>query len=652
MSIAILQPAGERVLLMGNEAIARGALEAGLQLMAAYPGTPASEICEALIAAARQGAYHLEWSTNEKVAFELAAGASLVGARAMTAMKNAGLNVAMDTFMTLPYGGVKGGLVVVVADDPNAHYSSSEQDTRLAAVYAEIPCLEPADQQEAKDMTREAFRISEILELPVFIRSVSRISHASGDVKLGPIQEEKNSLSFNKHYKLPYRWNVYGAPGPLAKHRWLHQVLPKARELAENSPFNRLELVPGASTAVLAAGVGASYTREALDRLGLKDRVSFLQLGFFYPLPYSILDKLLPGVDTLLVVEEGDPVIENLVRSYAQGRFSSLNIYGKSHRPVFPPYGEINTSLVTKALSQLLKLEIPGDEREKTREKLRELVTPRSSALCAGCSHLGSYWALREALRKFPGNHIINGDIGCYEQGGYGLFASGIEPNELPGKKYPVNSPYEILDTIHVMGSGLGLAQGQIQAGYREGKVVAVAGDSTFIHALLPSLTNAVYNQADLTFLILDNRWTAMTGHQPNPATGTTALGEQREAFHMAGVVRVLGVKNVYVANAYQLAEASRLIERALAEKGTSVVILEGECQLQLLRREKKREGRTWVEESLCDGCRRCLRLGCPAIAFDAVRKKAAVDEKSCVNCSLCEQVCRQGAIKTGGKKA
>ncbi|MEW6229758.1 MAG: indolepyruvate ferredoxin oxidoreductase subunit alpha, partial [Bacillota bacterium] len=214
---------GKRVLLMGNEAIARGAVEAGVEVVAAYPGTPSSEICETLAACADELGYYIEWSTNEKVAFEVAAGAAIVGARSLVAMKNAGLNVAMDTFMTLPYSGIKGGMVIVVADDPDAHYSSTEQDTRMAAMYAEILCLEPADQQEAKDMTKEAFELSERLGLPVFVRSVTRISHASGDVVLGAIRRERSALGFNKHWKLPYRWDVYGPPGGAAsRHKWLH----------------------------------------------------------------------------------------------------------------------------------------------------------------------------------------------------------------------------------------------------------------------------------------------------------------------------------------------------------------------------------------------------------------------------------------------
>jgi indolepyruvate ferredoxin oxidoreductase alpha subunit len=651
------QPAGSRALLMGNEAIARGAIEAGLQLMAAYPGTPSSEVGEALIEAHGEGDYYVEWSTNEKIAFEVAAGAAQVGARSITAMKNAGLNVAMDTYMTLPYGGVKGGMVIVVADDPDAHYSSTEQDTRLLAAYAEIPCYEPMDQQEAKDMTRDAFELSEALELPVFVRSVSRISHASGDVTFAPARGKRNSLGFNKHYKLPYRWNVYGAPGPVSKHRWLHGVLPKAREAANSSPYNRLELVKGAEVGVLSCGVAASYTLEALERLGLGGKVSFLKLGMIHPLPDRLVSQLLADITTLIVIEEGDPVLENMVRAFAQEKAYRLKIRGKSYDSILPPYGEINADKTSEAIAGVMQLSVGQDKREGRREELRSLVAPRSSTLCAGCSHLGSYWALREALKKHKGVHIINGDIGCYEQGGYGLFASKINVSDEQSKRHPIRSAYEILDTIYVMGSGIGMAQGQAQAGYRDGKVVAVAGDSTFIHATLPAVVNAVYSRADITFLVLDNRWTAMTGHQVNPNTGVDTLGNETEGFDIPAVSKALGVKMVRAVEAYQLEESKQAIAEALEFKGPSVVVLHGECMLQVLRRTGRgaaasQVAATRVDEQACTGCTLCVQLGCPAVMFDKEKKKAKIDQINCVDCNLCVQVCPHEAIAVEGAEA
>jgi len=645
VSSAILQAAGKTVLLMGNEAIARGAVEAGLQVMAAYPGTPSSEIGEALLDASRESGFYCEWSTNEKVAFEVAAGAAIVGARAMTAMKNAGLNVAMDTFMTLPYGGCKGGFVIVVADDPDAHYSSTEQDTRLLAAYAEIPCLEPDCQQEAKEMARAAFDISEQLELPVFLRSVSRISHASGDVLLQKPREQRNRIAFNKHYKLPSRWNVYGPPGTLSKHIWLKERYPEAKALAEESVFNEIRTVPGAKVGVIACGLGASYAREALAGLGLADQVNFLKLGFINPLPEKLVDSVLAGLETLILVEEGDPVVENMVRAYAAEKGYTARIYGKRYGGIFPSYGELNTDVVTEAAGRLLAAAWSGDGKAETRDAIRRLVIPRSSTLCAGCSHLGAYAAIREAMRKFPGTHILNGDIGCYEQGGYGIFSAEVEANEEDGKKYAKTSPYEMLDTIYVMGSGIGMAMGQAKAGYSLGKVLAIAGDSTFIHATLPSVVNAVHDGADITFLVLDNYWTCMTGHQPNPNTVCGPDGQALPGFDIADVCRALGVKGIWTASCYDRAVAVAAIAEAMAYQGPAVVLLTGECQLQLGRRVKRRAVKTHVDPRACNGCKRCIQLGCPAIRYDAAAKLSSIDMISCVDCGLCRQFCPQEAI-------
>lgn len=649
MSSVILQEPAKKTLLMGNEAIARGAIEAGVQLVAAYPGTPSSEICEVLVDAAPDCDYYIEWSTNEKVAFEVAAGAAQVGARSLVAMKNAGLNVAMDTFMTIPYGGTKGGMVVVVADDPDAHYSSNEQDTRFAAMYAEIPCLEPMDQQEAKDMAKEAFNISEAMELPVFLRSVSRISHASGDVVLGEVREKRNTIAFNKHYKLPYRWNVYGPPGAVSKHKWLHSVLPEAQKLANTSQFNKLKLVKGAKVGIIASGLAASYATEAIDRLGIEDKVSFLKLGFIYPIPDKLVDSLLESVDQVIMVEEGDPVCEIQVRNLAQTSKPQIKIFGKGYNSIFNPYGEINTDIVTAAFAGVLGLRIPQDQKQEVRAKLNAMVTPRSSTLCAGCSHLGTYSALREALRKFQGNHIVNGDIGCYEQGGYGIFSAKIDANDEEDKKYPIRSPYEILDTIYVMGSGISMAHGQAQAGYNNGKVVAVAGDSTFIHSTLPAVVNAVYNNSDITFLVLDNSWTCMTGHQPNPVTGINALGKASEGFKLKETAQAFGIQFIKEVNAYSREDAVAIITEALEFKGPSIVIMKGECQLQIQRRTKKGEAKTYVDQELCNGCKSCIQLGCPAVTFDVENKKAGIDKITCTDCTLCIQVCKQNAIKMGG---
>lgn len=638
---------GKRVLLMGNEAIARGAIEAGVDVAASYPGTPASEILETLAEAAPELGFHAEWSTNEKVAFEVAAGASLVGARAFTSMKNAGLNWVMDMFMTVVYGGVRGGFVIAVGDDPDAHYSSNEQDTRFAAYYGMIPCLEPADQQEAKDMTRYAFELSERLELPVFVRSVTRISHASGDVRLGKIERRKRKPVFDKHYKLPYRWNVYGPPGPVEKHRWLYSRQPLVKREVERVPWNELELPKKAKLGIIASGIASSYARDALRRLGLEGKVAFLKIGTPTHLPERKLRRLLRGVKRVFVVEEGDPLVEHQVREFSKDINPRAEIEGKLSGAL-DPVGELDLDLVMEALSEVAKIKIGRSAaRESIRRKAERLVAPRSSTLCAGCPHLGSYWALKQALRKLGGVQIVNGDIGCYEQGGYGLFAKPIRARATKESvRYPIESPYETLDTNYIMGGGIGLVQGQYHAGYKDGQLVAVAGDSTFFHACIPAVINAVYNNTKVTFLVLDNSWTAMTGHQPSPRTGLTAVGEPTKQIGIEDVARACGVEFVRVADPYDLKGMQEAIEEALKFDGFAVVIARRVCTLQALREKKFKRVPMRVDPDKCISCGLCVSFGCPAVTYED--KKGGLDRLICVDCGMCAQVCPTGAISVG----
>jgi len=641
----------EKVLMMGNEAIARGAIEAGVEVVTAYPGTPSSEIVETLAEISNNFDYYVEWSINEKVAFDVAAGASLIGARSLVAMKNAGLNVSMDTFMTLPYTGIKGGMVIVVADDPGAHYSSNEQDTRVAALYAEILCLEPANQQEAKEMTKGAFELSETLELPVFLRSVTRLSHASGDVILGKIKKPVKRFSFNKHWKIPYRWNVYGPPGAVSKHRWLHLQMEKSKNIIEESKFNTFTLPINTNIGIIASGLGASYAAEAISELGLKEKLAFLKLGFANPLPEEKLRKILKGLKKLIVIEEGDPVIERQVRSFAQDTFSEIEIFGKERKQILNPYGELNVDCVAKGISKAIGLQVKeNQERVNIKKEIQKKVSPRSSTLCAGCPHLGTYWAVKKALQGYKGVHIVNGDIGCYEQGGYGVFSHKINPTDDNSKTYSISSPYEILDTIYVMGSGVGMAMGQSQAGYKDGKVLAVAGDSTFFHATLPAVVNAVYTQADITYLVLDNSWTCMTGHQPSPTTGRGTTGEKVKVIDIPKITETIGITCIKVVDPYNIEESIQAIQEAIDFKGPSVVILQRECALQVQRREKHKNPQTFMDRDKCTGCKQCLRLGCPAITFDSENKIAGIDSLLCVDCGLCNQICSFGAITLKGK--
>lgn len=645
--------AGKRTLLMGNEALARGVIEGGAQLITAYPGTPSSEIVETLIEASPSYEYYVEWSINEKVAFDMAAGASIVGARTLTSMKNAGLNVAMDTLMTLNYGGIRGGMVIIVCDDPSAHYSSNEQDSRFAAVAAEVPCFEPSNQQEAKDMVRDAFSLSERLELPVIVRSVSRISHGNGDVVFG--EEQKNPLpqGFNKHWKMPWRWNVYGPPGAVLKHKWLHERLQEAEAFSHETKYNQLESKEGKSKlGLITSGLASSYVREALEGLSLD--LPVLYLGLSYPLPKEKVAKLFQDVEEVFVVEEGGSfVVENKVRNQAQLLGITKTIYGKENNSLLNPYGEINTSIVKGALSKILGLEDKDaltPERRELKEEVESIVAPRSSTLCAGCPHLGTYSGLKKVLKKIKGDSIINVDIGCYEQAGYGFFSQDIDVTSEPSKGYKTNSSYEILDTCYVMGSSLAMAQGQDKVEYDNGKIFAVVGDSTFFHSILSPVVNAIYNNSDVTFLVLDNYWTAMTGHQPNPASGLSSTGDSTKRMDIKKIVEAMGAPFVEEANAFNIKEVEEVIERAINHKGFSTVVIKGECRLQYVRHAAKGTLTTYkVDEETCIGCKRCIDVGCPALGFNFSNKHAFINEDLCNGCELCGQVCPVGAITSGG---
>jgi len=646
MSVITLDSVGKRVLMMGNEAIARGALEGNVRFATAYPGTPSSEILESILQASKTFEIYAEWSINEKVAFELAFGASLVGARSLVAMKNAGFNWVMDSFMTVSYTGCRAGMLIVVADDPGAHYSSNEQDTRVGAEYNRLLCFEPSSQEEALEMARESFSISESLELPVFLRSVTRLSHASGDVILGalpPFQEER-LRGFNKHWKLPYRWNVYGPPGAVEKHKWLLSRQSLIEEYAENSRFNQLEKGEF-SCGVICSGIGAAYCDEAIRNLELNGKIQFLRLGIARPLPWKKVKEFLESSRKVLVVEEGDPVVEGQLRRFAQVESQEVSIYGKEDGTL-QPCDELNTDLVEEALIKVFP-EISKSRKAFALSKnsqSQEAVVPRSSTLCAGCPHLGSYWGLKKAIQRQKEVVIVNGDIGCYEQGGYGLFSQNDFSSPEEHKRYPIQSPYTILDTLYVMGSGASLAQGMSQSGY-PGKCVAVCGDSTFFHAVLPALANAVMNQADITLLVLDNRWTAMTGHQLSPTSSDDHLDKPIKNLSIIDIVKAMGIESVFKVDAYQPLEVQDAIEKAFNFKGPSVVIAEGECMLQVARRTKRKWKGTRVTDD-CTGCRTCLQLGCPAIAFQD--NKALIDPLQCVDCGLCQQICPVNAIEGG----
>jgi len=644
---------GKRMLMLGNEAIARGAVEAGVQLGAAYPGTPSSEIMVYVAEAAKELGFHAEWSTNEVVAFEVAAGAAMVGGRALFACKGAGLNVVMDMLMTLPYTGVRGGLVIVVADDPGAWYSSNEQDSRFAGLWAGLPVLEPWDQQSAKDMTRDAFDLSETLELPVIVRSCTRLSHASGDVTLGEMRRERNPIVFDKHWKIPYRWNVYGPPGPIEKHRWQKEQLKKARGIIEDIGYNELHKAEDSRLGVATSGMASNYVREALNRLGKLDGVHLLTLGTPYPVPEDTVKRFLDGVDAVLCVEEGEALIERQLHQIVNHSGGNVRVLGRLTDGVMPEVDELDPDKVMSVLALFLDVDQPPSEEDSDREDLSELVCARSSSWCAGCPHMGSFWALKMSLPQDKVN-IINTGIGCYEMSGYGIAAAPVEAGDTDeSKRWRATTPYEMTDTLYVMGSETGLSQGQHQVGYGDGEIVSVLGDSSFFHTNLPPIANAVYNKAEQLILVLDNLWTCMTGHQPNPSTGVTLLGEKAKTPSIEEICRALGVEHVESVDPYNLKETIDAMKTALDhEGGPAVVVPRRVCALQRSRelRRQRREPPRYVVNDRCTGCRMCLWLGCPAIGFDESKINAAggkgvafIDPLLCVGCSLCAQdeVCR-----------
>ena len=577
-----------KAMLSGNEAIARGAYEAGVHVASAYPGTPSTEILETM--AMYKGEVKAEWAPNEKVAMEVAGGAAIAGAKALCAQKHVGLNVAADPFFSLAYAGVTGALVVVTADDPGMHSSQNEQDNRHFARAAKVPLLEPTDSQEALEMTKLAFEMSNKFDTLILLRTTTRISHGRGVVEISDRVEEAilpYKKDFNKFVLMP------AVSRPI--HIKLEKKLIDLKEYAETFKYNNIEL-NDKKLGIITSGISYQYAKEVFPN------ASFLKLGMSFPFPMNLAKKFVDSVDEILIIEEGDDFLEGYVRQIKTDK----KITGKD---VLPFHGEM--------LPEVLRKYILNEVKENKIVDMSE-VPDRPPVLCAGCPHLGIFDAIKK--QKL----IVNGDIGCYTLAAL--------------------SPWDSMDTCICMGASISAQSGFNNSGIDPSKNISVIGDSTFIHSGITSLIDMVYNQRNATVVILDNRITGMTGQQQNPTTGLTLQGDPTIDMDIEAICKAVGVKWVKRVDNYDMKATSRALRDARKFEGVSVLITVQPCVLTDEVKKAKKTPYVVVqdESTKCDAC---YRLGCPAISQNA-DGKAEIDTLACIGCDLCAQICHFGAMK------
>ncbi len=644
---------GERIVVLGNEAIARGAIEAGVERCFAYPGTPSTEITETLIAAAPHFGFEAYWSANEKVAFESAYGAALSGLRSIYVGKHVGLNVAADALMTAAYNGIGqtgGAMIIISATDPACHSSQNEQDNRWYGRMANLPTLEPSDAREAQFMIKKAFDLSERYGLPVIINIPTRICHSRSDITLGEIR--RRNVEVKNFQKDPGR--LVCIPANARKnHIRLTETIKEIRKEFENSELSYVDEGSHKDIGIITAGNAYSYVKEALNSIKELD-VSILKLGVSNPLPEGLITKFMTRFKQIIVVEEGDTFLESGITAIVKAHHwtHDVHIYGRQHL-ITPDHGELNNKIVQDGLIGFFYPEEAvkrGRDRrigyKDTRDidsKHAHLMFARPPILCAGCPHRATFYALGRAT-KGGRDAVFSTDIGCY--------TLGIQP------------PLNVGDVSICMGSSLGIGAGLATAPIKE-KAVALIGDSTFWHTGLPGLANAVYNQANMLVVIVDNFTTAMTGMQEHPGTGKTAMNQPVPRLSIPDVVKAMGVEFVEIIDAYSTEENIDVFKRAMKHEGLSVIVSRGECMLHLNRRRRKGielEGIDWtppelkqwyIDPEVCTGCQRCIiRFGCPAIIWtdqltDKGRRIPMIDPTICMPCGVCSQVCPHGAIKS-----
>jgi len=631
---------GAQYLLMGNEAIARGALEAGVKVVTGYPGTPSSDIVERLAKVAIKMNLYVEWSTNEKVAMEVAAAGSLSGVRSMCVMKQNGVNVASDFLLHLAGSGTRAGMVLVPCDDPGALSSANEGESRYFARLFEIPLLEPGDFQEAKDMTRWAFELSESIRNPVTLRSVTRMSHASGNVTFGDIPSEDVHAEFqcNGFMLDPMQGPALSMP-VIYRHTEQQKKIKKAREIFENCPFNTYRGPDKPELLIITSSACSLYSREAIRILGVENTVGLLKLGTTWPLPPKLVKRYLSKTDKILIVEEVLPFLEESVKILAAESAYEIGIkrfYGKNDG-IIPSVGELNPDLVAEALAQILAIDYQpvSDEYAEKAQRLATLqVPPRELTFCPGCPHRASFWSIHNALQLDGRKGFVCGDIGCYS---LAMLPCG----------------FNTLKTLHSMGSGAGLASGFGKLGsfgFTQ-PVLAVCGDSTFFHAAIPALINAVHHKSNFTLVVLDNGGTAMTGFQPHPGLEINALGEEVPSVDIAEVCKAMGAK-VEIRDPFDLEGTRETLNQLIEDKhGLKVLILRQICALSPEKRAGKQYEMT-IDEQLClgdrCGCNRwCTRIfRCPGLVWDQQKRVTRIDDVICTGCGICADICPEGAIK------
>lgn len=596
-------------LFTGNEAVAIGAYDAGVRFASGYPGTPSTEILETLVNF--KESVITEWANNEKVAMEAVIGASIVGARSLTTMKHVGVNVAADPLFTFAYTGVNGGMVLVSADEPGHHSSQNEQDNRNYAKFAKVAMLEPSDSQEAYDMIGQAFDISEKYNTPVLFRMTTRVCHSKSVVER--VGEDLRKTLALRPYVKNIKKNIPVPSHVVGLRIAVQQRLESLRQFSETTSLNRI-IDNSSKIGVISSGMCFHFARDVFG-----EKASYLKLGFTNPLPAELIQRFSNMVDTLYIIEENDPYIESFVKELG------ISCIGKE---VFPYTGEMIGDTIRKSLGMPLPTTLVSpDSMEYT-----SAVVPRPPVLCAGCPHRGVFYELGKLK-----NVIVSGDIGCYSLG--------------------FDEPYNAMDFSICMGASISCGHGAQKVLDRFGdgtkRLVTVLGDSTFFHTGINSLLNTVYNNSATINLILDNRITGMTGHQQNPGTGYTLQNDPAEVVDLEALVKACGIKNLKVIDPNNLAEVKQAFAWAMSiVDAPSVIVARWPCALKKFTEQDKAEypkafaTKAMIDPTLCIGCRKCLKSGCPAISYSKETRKSSIDSTQCVGCGVCGQICPVGAIR------